>query len=898
MSFRLKIILGLLGIQILLMLILVWSSLNFLRISNEIELSNRAASAASIMASTLGAAVAHDDIQSVTERISDVLAQPGIVYIRVLDNNGVLSEVGDPAPLARPFREDFLFEDVTDDIYDAAAELFDHGMLIGRVEVGISTLEVRDIMAAARREMATIAVFGLALSLLFSLVLGNYFARQLKRLKDATRRIASGDIGYQLAVAGHDELAQTANAFNTMSRKLAMLYSEKQSALNRARQQADELQDRERHIHAVLDHAMDAIFTFDENGILESFNPAAMKIFGYGADECLGQAIDLIIPEPWRAELLRLMRDFLRTGDAGIFGATREIEGRRKNGALFPLEIAISEVQIEGRYLFIAIARDITQRRLAEAELRKAQEAALESSRHKFEFIANVSQEIRAPVNEMISAVNVLTETALSADQRARAEQVKASGDSLVTIINDMLDFSRIEAGKLELESIDFDLRRTVDAVCQMFRDQAGRKGIDLVYVVPATAPRTLRGDPTRLRQLLINLIDNALKFTERGEVVLRIDVAEVAGSAVVLRFVVEDTGIGMAPATRQRIFELFSHIDAERPSSFNRSSGLGLMISRRLAEMMQGTIGVDSEIGKGSRFWFTARFELPAVASPAASGAHMDLSSLKVLIVNPDTDACEVRRASINASGLRSHCIEEGASALSELGAAAARGQPYDVVIFDRVSSGMSGLQFARALHGDRRLAGTRMIMIAATGYRGDGEEVRQAGIQAYLTAPVDSGQLINCLHAVARLGAGDRDGFITRHNLPMERQLPRRQALVVSADAERQKQMLGRLQRQGLRASLAQSQGEALEASAYDGYDLVVIDNELRELLTAEGIGLLRQRLPAGGGHVPVVVIVAPGVSDDRRAAYRSAGADECCAGIDAVDSLTRDVVRHGAG
>ncbi len=890
MSFRLKIVLGLVSIQILLMVILVWSSLNFLRISNEVELSNRASSTASILASTLGPPVAVADIEALEATIGEVLAQPDIVYIRVIVEERTLAAAGEPAVLARPFIEDFLFEDVSDGIYDVSAEIRADGFVLGHIEIGLATAEVSDIMAAARREMATIAVIGLGLSILFSLMLGNYFARQLTRLKDATRRIASGDIGYQLAVAGHDELAQTANAFNTMSRKLAMLYSEKQAALNRARQKAEELVDSERRIHAVLDHAMDAIITFGEEGMIESCNPAGERIFGTPAAECVGQDLALLIPEPWLSEHRASMKEFLRGTGARTFGATREIEGRRRDGTVFPMEIDISEVSIEERHLFIAIARDITRRKQAEFDLRNAQAAALESSRNKFEFIANVSQEIRSPVNEMLGSLNILSADDLSPEQRERIDAIRMSGNSLITVINDMLDFSRIEAGKLELESIDFDLRRTVDTVYRMFRDAAVEKGVGLVYVVPATVPTSLRGDPTRLRQLLINLFDNALKFTDRGEVVLRVESVEETTGHATLRFEVQDTGIGIAPAVQQRIFEIFAHSEASLSSPYNRSSGLGLMISKRLAEMMHGTIGVSSEIGRGSVFWFTARFERRGAEPAAQEAATGDLSRLKLLVVNPDAAACESMLGLLAGYGLRARCIADGMKALSELGAAAGRGRPYDLVIFDREIAGMNGLQFAHALRGDRRIAQTRMIMIAATGYRGDGEEVRQAGIQGYLTAPVGGDLIRDCIAAVAGDGG---DSFVTRHALAAS---PSRQqqdnALVVSADRERQQQLLGRLERLGFRAVLAANAGEALAAAGRDIWRLIVVDNETRELLGAEAIRQIHQRGEDDGRRVPVVVIVSPAASRDQQQVYRSAGADECLSGLAGIDTLKQQV------
>ncbi len=1017
MSFRLKIILGLVVIQLLLLVILVWSSLNFLRGSNEIELSNRASSIAEILASTLEDKLLGGDHAGLLDHINEILALPGTVYVRVVNLAGdLVAEGGDAEALARPFVGDFLFDDVDDGIFDVTAEIVRGGGMVGSVQLGLSIQTINSIMDAARREMATIAMFGLCVSIVFSVLLGNYFRRQLTSLRDATRRIASGDIGYQVPVLGGDELAQTAGAFNTMSRKLVSLYSEKQAALTGARQKAQELHASERRVHAVLQHAMDAIITFDENGQIESFNPAAARIFGYSAGEAVGQSLGLLLPQTWLAEHERHIQQFIRGGDRTILGVAREIQGLRKDGAQFPLEIEISEMEIEGRYLFIATARDITGRKQAdkslrdsesalkeaqrmsrignwswdfhadlpvwseemfrifgrdparppanfqevpryftpeswsrlsaavdkcitegatyemdlelvredgshcwvlargvpcrneagdivelrgmmqditerkevESELRRAKDAALESSRSKFEFIANVSHEIRVPVNSMLRTLNQLLDTEISPVQRERVTDIRAAGVSLITIINDMLDFSKIEAGKLYLESIEFDLWQTVDIVYQLYREQAARKGVNLVYVMPHSTPTALRGDPTRLRQLLTNLVDNAVKFTEKGEVVLRIEATKDTAEGVVLRFTVSDTGPGIAPATQKRIFEIFTRTEAPLAPRYG-SSGLGLVISKRLTEMMDGSIGVESEVGRGSLFWFTCRFTKQREGKLSAHPASRSAESLRVLLVNADADALASMQGMVSEFGMHASGIDDGVRALHELITAAERRQPYDVVIFDMMMRGMNGLRFAHTVREDARISGLHMIMVATTGYRGDSEEVRHAGVQGYLTAPFDRAELRECIAAVAGIERSDHDSFVTRHSLAASRQPQHGHALIVAVADERQKQLLARIERIGYRASLALDAAQALEAAARTRYDLILVDNEARELLDAEAIRRLRSR-EHEGERIPVVVIVSPAASGAQCQAYRAAGADECFTDLVDVEGLSR--------
>ncbi|MCC6207583.1 MAG: PAS domain S-box protein [Gammaproteobacteria bacterium] len=1010
MSFRLKIILGLVVIQLLLLVILVWSSLNFLRGSNEIELSNRATSISEILASTLEDKLLSGDREGLLTHIHEILALPGTVYVRIVNPAGdLVAEGGNATGLVRPFAEDFLFDDVDDGIYDVSADIVRGGENMGSVQLGLSVQSINGIMDAARREMATIAMFGFAVSVIFSVFLGNYFRRRLTNLRDATRRIASGDIGYQVPVLGGDELAQTAGAFNTMSRKLVSLYSEKQAALTGARQKAQELQQSERRIHAVLHHAMDAIITIDENGQIESFNPAATRIFGYSAGEAIGQGLGILLPEPYLAEHERHIQQFIRGGDRAILGAAREIQGLRMDNTQFPLEIDISEMEIEGHYLFIVIARDITERKRleerirstmesapismlmvdsdgsivlvnaetenlfgysrnellgksieilvperfrsrhpsqrqgyfaapearrmgkgrdlfglckngsefpveiglnpvvtkegllvlatvlditerkqAESELRQAKEFALESSRSKFEFIANVSQEVRVPVNSMLSTLNLLLGTELAPEQRERVAAIRASGESLITIINDVLDFSKIEAGKLYLESIDFDLWQTVDIVYQLYRDQAARKGVNLVYVMPYSTPTGLRGDPTRLRQLLTNLVDNAVKFTEKGEVVLRIEVLEDAEQETVLRFAVSDTGPGIAAATQKRIFEIFTRAEAPLTPRYG-SSGLGLVISKRLTEMMDGAIGVESEPGRGSLFWFTCRFMKQPDAKPAPRPVSHELGHLRALIVNSDAVALASMQNMVSELGLNSAGVDDGVRALHELITAAERRQPYDVVIFDMMMRGMSGLRFARTVREDGRISRLYMIMVATTGYRGDSEEVRHAGVQGYLTAPFDREQLLECIAAVTGIDRNDHETFVTRHSLAASRLPQHGHALVLAVEDDRQKQLLARLERIGYRASLALDAREALDAAVRGHYDLILVDNGARELLDAESIRRLRGR-EHQGTHIPVMVIVSPSASNAQCQSYRAAGADECFTSLVEVEELNR--------
>lgn len=898
MSFRLKIVFGLLAIQFLLVVMLIWSSLHFLNASHEVELSNRAFVMAPALASLMRPAVVANDHEELRHEMDSLLFRRGVVYIRVRDpEGGVIAEGGDPRLLDRPFHEDFLLDDIRDGVFDIGAPIERDGVSHGHVELGLSLEEIPEMMAAARREMASIALVGLALSLLFSWALGHYFAHQLARLRNATRRIAAGDIGYQLPALGSDELGQTAHAFNVMSRKLAMLYAEKQDALTRAKLKAQELQESERRVHAVLDHAMDAILTFDAQGTIEGFNPAAEHIFGYSAAEIVGQRIDLLIPEPWLSEQQARIAEFLRTGDAMIFGAPSEIKGRHRDGAEFPAEIDVSQVRLEGRDLFIVVARDITRRRATEAELLAAQRAALDAARGKFEFIANVSDELRVPLSDMLGALGILARAGVGDEQKARIDTMREAGDTLITIINDMLDFSRIEAGRLELEAIDFDLWQTVDAVCRAYRDRAAAKGLDLVYVIASTVPATVHGDPSRLRQILVNLIDNAIKFTASGEIVARVDVAEAADERLILNFEVTDTGQGIAPETQERIFDLLSRPHpASRPSQLYGSSGLGLSISRRLVEMMRGRMGVSSRPGHGSTFWFTASFEKPRGSGPGFATSRppvsrRDFAGVRALVVAADDDA----RAALLCmlEGMTARGVADNAVALAEIAGAAAGSDPYRIVIYDGSSDLAPGLQFARALRGGGN-ADIGLIMLASTGFRGDSEEIRQAGIQCYLTEPADSPQLLDSISTVLDMAdsAGRAEGFLTRHDLGERGARREGYVLVTAISPERQKRLLSIIERSGFRGAAAGSVEQMLSAAADPFYQLLLVDNTGGELLGIADIERLRRERGPEAPQLPIAVLCGDG-AEDSCAAFLAAGVEACMAREGEVEAMVRRIM-----
>ncbi|MDP9440016.1 MAG: PAS domain S-box protein, partial [Actinomycetota bacterium] len=414
---------------------------------------------------------------------------------------------------------------------------------------------------------------------------------------------------------------------------------------------------------SIVQNSNDAIDSKTLDGTLVSVNPSAEKLYGYSEEEIKGKNFSVLTPHECLGEMMEVLR---RVGQ-GETVSEYETERVSKDGRRMPVSLTVSPIRDSANDIVgvSAIARDITERKLAEQELKQAKEAAEEASRAKSEFLANMSHEIRTPMNGVIGMTGLLLDTNLSEEQREYAETVRSSSENLLTIINDVLDFSKIEAGKMDLETILFDLRAAVEESVGLLAERAHEKGLEIASLVKADAPTTLRGDPGRIRQVLVNLLGNAVKFTEEGEVVLRVGLAEESEDAAVVRFEVSDTGIGMTEEQRGRLFRSFSQADASTTRKYG-GTGLGLAISRQLVELMGGEIGVQSEPGVGSTFYFVLPLEKqPEGAQQAASAPRADLHGLRVLAVDDNETNRRILHEQIVSWGMRDGTAEDGQEAL-----------------------------------------------------------------------------------------------------------------------------------------------------------------------------------------------------------------------------------------
>ena len=648
----------------------------------------------------------------------------------------------------------------------------------------------------------------------------------------------------------------------------------------------------EQRFQVIFEHATSALFLIRAEGITDC-NSAAVVLFA-AADKpaLMAHALSNLLPEhqPDGQPSMQLVDTLLtRLLSQGSYDG--ELHFRKLNGEYFPAEVTFTPVEFEGHLITLLEVRDVSERRRSETALVLGKETAEAAARAKSHFLATVSHEIRTPMNGIIGMTGLLLETGLNDKQLQYTQAVKTSADSLLAIINDILDFSKIEAGKLAIEPLPFDLVGTLEEVCDLMAPRSDEKNIALAMHVGRAMPTQFVGDAGRIRQIALNLLANAVKFTTFGHVVLEIDVLERHGDVAVVRLSVHDTGIGIPEAQQSRIFEDFSQGDASMSRRFG-GTGLGLAITRRLAEMMGGSAGFRSVDGRGSTFWVTLRLTVPSDARDASPAP--DLADRRVLVVESHDVTRRALAQRLESFGTQVDTRALGDHGLQMLRQAVATGQPYDVVFVEFGTRTSDDLEFAPAARAERLSESTPLVLLARTADAVSAEEAREMGYVDVVTKPARGNALLGAMRrareARERLGGLPSPRGDSRPTPRRSRSVNRTSAEVTSGERTANQgprvllvednpvnQLVARalLERVGCAVDLAGNGEEAVTCAADGEYDLIFMDCQMPVLDGYAATAAIRRR-EGDARRTPIVAMTANAMPGDRERCL-AAGMDD---------------------
>ena len=625
-------------------------------------------------------------------------------------------------------------------------------------------------------------------------------------------------------------------------------------------------------LESILDSLVDGLIVIDSRGTIEGFNLSAQRLFGYSEHEVLGMNIKMLMPAPFRDGHRKHVENYLSTGRKKIIGIGREVHCCRKDGSIFKAQLSVSEAVVDGSSIFTGIIRDISAQKAMEDELKVAVLAADQASSVKSEFLGNMSHELRTPLNGVMGMLELLKGTSLDRRQHGYVATAYSSAHSLLTVINSILDFSKIESGTLNIENVIFDARTTIEDSAIMAATDVAQKELEFNCLIAREVPRTLSGGAMQLQQIILNLVSNSVKFTEAGEINLRVSLAAMDDSKAQIRVEIEDTGIGIAETKLDSLFEPFTQRDSSTTRKYG-GPGLGLTIVRRLIELMGGEIGVTSEEGRGTTFWFSLWFELVApVDEFALSGFREDI---RVLVVDDNKTNRDILLYYLSGWHIESGEATDGFTALTTLRQAATDGRPYHVVILDSQMPGMDSMELIELMRSDNSLASTEIMMLSSAG--GSEQPLEQAGIRCSLVKPARQSDIYDGLRQLA--GATPATGSEHRAGRGNEDfQFTGRRILIVDDTKTNQRVGKEMLRKLGLQADLADNGSEALEAIASRQYDLVLMDCQMPVMdgyAATREIRVLEKSM-GPGRRLPIVAVTAHALEGDRETCLQ-AGMDD---------------------
>jgi two-component system, sensor histidine kinase and response regulator len=619
-------------------------------------------------------------------------------------------------------------------------------------------------------------------------------------------------------------------------------------------------------LNSIIENLPTAVFLKDADEFkYVLWNKAAQELYGYVSEEVLGKTAYELFDPPQAEALGAQDRETLKTG--ALLDVPEQTVNTRHKGVrvIHTKKLPILDEAGRPRYL-VGISEDITDRKKAETDLVQAREAAEQASRAKSEFLANMSHEIRTPINGIMGMTQLTLNTELTGEQREYLEAVELSADSLLRVINDILDFSKIEAGKLDLIAIDFSLRDCIADAMTTLAVQAHTKGLELVYHVPSTIPDALIGDPGRLRQIIVNLVGNSIKFTQEGEIAVKVELESETANQVNLHISVADTGIGIPAEKQDKIFQSFEQADSSTTREYG-GTGLGLAIVSQLVRMMGGQIRVESEVDKGSLFQFVAGFgRQKEPIQPQAIGEGLDLKDVSVLVVDDNATNRKILEETLVYWGMKPTVMENGRAALAAMAKAYKEDRHFDLIITDCMMPEMDGFELAERISKDPCLTTSTIIMLTSAGERGDAARCLELGISAYLLKPIRQSELLFTISKVLNepTPTAAQPSLITRHSI---RESKRRLHILLAEDnAVNQKLATRMLERMGHTVTVASNGKKVLECLEHEKFDLILMDVQMPEMDGFEATKAVRDLEKATGEHIPIVAMTAYAMKGDK--------------------------------
>ena len=766
------------------------------------------------------------------------------------------------------------------DIYFIEHALLHQGQTVGTLRVGIPYTRV--ITPEQRRWEGLLLIWFVIFFGVSWLLFERYIHHPLLRLSRATWALASGDYKVKLPRAHRDEMGALITGFRLMREAVQKRENEMLSTNER--------------MQSIFDRAIDGIFLTDHSGLIETINPSGLRMFGCAKGQGEGENID---------HFIRGLRERIENGDFytdGLDNVTEDggypvlmMDGTRRDGATFSIELGISRLTQGNKVKYLGIFRDATKRQEIDQQMAgyatelEARNVLLDHtisdiaslSQAKTNFLAGLSDELRTPMNALLGMLTLLQQDKnLTPSQSDLLNTALSSGNALITMMNDAFDFSKIDSAPLDLEAIDFDMRRVIEDTCAVYERVAVGKDILISSVISASVPDLVQGDPTRLRQILNNLLSNAVRYTDQGEIVVRCDKIAEQGEEMIFEIQVSDTGQGMSREKRESVI-------ANLAKPINGSAGqtgiggVGLPISRRLVEMFGGEMGINSQEGSGTTLWFTLRVK-KARRDLSRGMPLQDISGVRVLYVDDNPTSLEIMERILEIRGVLCTTVRTADEAIAELRRGMIADAPFDLVFIDRMMPGMDGLELGRRLAEDEMLAKVKRVLLTSISVRGDGQMARDAGFHGYFTKPLNQNQIYDCVATVLGLSDLSEPMLVTRHTL-REQSFKKVRVLLVEDNIVNQKVTLGLLAALGVSADLATNGQEAIDAVFTKKYDAVLMDCEMPVMSGYEATRRIRERESEGSlPRVPIIALTA----------HAAVGYQEKCREVGMDDHLAKPV------